>query len=326
MKIYSVPNTDMNISRICYGCMLLGGGWNHDPLTDTIRRQAVEVLKVALDEGINFFDHADIYSYGKSEEVFAGLWQGAPSLRQQIYLQSKCGIRFAGNPDESAPHRFDFSYEHILRSVEGSLKRLQTDYLDVLLLHRPDALVQPEEVAKAFDELHRAGKVRYFGVSNHTAAQISLLKRYLNQPLVFNQLELSVIHTHLLDEGIVMNQDEPERVIRNEGTLEYCREHDILIQAWRPLALGRLTGNPKAKVTESQNQTAFEVTQLAAQKQVSPEAILIAWLLRHPAGIQPVFGSTKPERVRACCQADTVELSREEWYRLFIAGRGGALP
>lgn len=326
MKTQVIPNTDMAVSRIAYGCLMIGGGWNHDPLTPQIRSDAMRIIQTALDAGINFFDHADIYLYGKSEEVFSDLWTDQPHLREKVYLQSKCGIRMAGDPCPWSPQHYNFSCEHILRSVEGSLRRLKTDYLDCLLLHRPDVLVEPEEVAKAFHDLHASGKVRYFGVSNHTPAQMDLLQAYLDQPLVFNQLEVNLIHTHLLDEGIVLNQDNPARPVRGEGTLEYCRLHDITIQPWSPLAMGKLTGRKDVILTEAQQAAADLVAEMAAEKKVSPEGLLIAWLLRHPARMQPVVGTTNPKRLLAACEGDQIELSREEWYRLFAAGRGNPLP
>ena len=323
MKTIRLGTTPLEVSRIAYGCMRLGGGWDRSlPLNEQTKREAVQAIRTALDEGINFFDHADIYHWGKSEEAFAAIWSGVPHLREKIIVQSKCGIVMQGARPESTVGQFDFSYAHILQAVEGSLKRLQTDYLDVLLLHRPDPLVEPEEVARAFDDLHASGKVRYFGVSNHTAAQIKLLKKHLDQPLVANQLEVSLLHLHLIDEGIVFNQDHPERVLRGEGTLEYCRQHDLTIQAWAPLKKGAvITG-----VTDPPSQAAQDVARLIAElaqaKGVSREAIAIAWLLRHPANLQVIIGTTKPERIKAACEADGVELTRDEWYRLFIAGRG----
>jgi len=305
--------------------MPLGGSWENTPLEDTTRRQAVSIIRFALDQGINFFDHADIYCRGKSEQVFAGIWNEVPHLREQIILQSKCGIRFGGDPEPDSPHRFDFSYAHIIHSVENCLARLQTDYLDVLLLHRPDPLVEPEEVAKAFDELHTSGKVRWFGVSNHTAAQLDLLRNYLRQPIVANQVEFNLIHTHMLNEGIVFNQDNP-LLTRNEGTIEYCRLHNITLQAWGSLARGLLTGREFEKPHKKITQTATLVAEMALEKSVSPEAILIAWILRHPANIQPIIGTTKPDRIAAACQGDGVILTREEWYKLFMAGRGEGLP
>ena len=319
MQAYPLGTSDLKVSRIGYGCMLIGGSWDDAPLTESVRKTAMRLVKTALDAGINFFDHADIYCNGKSEEVFAELWKDAPHLRQQVYLQSKCGIRFA------PPHRFDFSYEHIIASVEGSLRRLQTDYLDVFLLHRPDPLVEPEEVARAFDELKSAGKVRWFGVSNHTAAQMDLLRKYLNQPIVVNQVEFNLIHPHMLDEGILFNQNNL-RLTRNEDTIEYCRLHNITLQAWSPLAQGRLTGKPRPNDDEHIQKTADLVKQMAEEKGVHPEAILIAWILRHPARIQPLPGTTNPQRILAACEAEQINLTREEWYSLFLAGRGEALP
>jgi predicted oxidoreductase len=277
-------------------------------------------VHTALDVGINFFDHADIYCNGKSDEAFADVWKDSPHLRQQIYLQTKCGIRF-GPP----LHRFDFSYGHIVSSVEGSLRRLQTDYIDVLLLHRPDPLIEPEEVARAFDELSRSGKVRWFGVSNHTAAQMELLRNFLNQPIIVNQVEFNLTHTHLLDEGIVFNQNNA-RPTRNEGVMEYCRLHNITLQAWGPLAAGRLTGKPRSNDEKHIQEAAKLVMQMATEKRVSPEAILLAWILRHPARIQPLPGTTNPERIRAAVEAERLSLTREEWYDLFTVGRGEKLP
>jgi predicted oxidoreductase len=316
----------MEVSRIAYGCMTIGGGWSRDPLTAQHKKEASAAIRAALDAGINLFDHADIYCFGKSEEVFAEMWRETPGLRERIVLQSKCGIRFAGDPDQQAPHRFDFSREHILAAVEGSLKRLRTDHLDILLLHRPDALVAPEEVAGAFESLKAGGKVRCFGVSNHSASQIALLRRWVAQPLVVNQLELNPLHTHLLDGGLLVNQDNQTRTVRGEDTLEYCRLHDITIQAWSPLARGVLSGRTTEKKDERSAKAAEVVARLAGDKGVSREAIVIAWLLRHPARIQPVIGTRNPERIRAACEADGVELTREEWYGLFIAGRGARLP
>ena len=320
MERIKLGTSELEVSRIGLGCMRL----SNDPA------RAVASIRAALDQGIDFYDHADIYGRGACEEVFAHIWGEVPSLRERIVLQSKCGIRFAGDPGPEAPKRFDFSYEHIVRSVEGSLQRLQTESLDVLLLHRPDALVEPEEVARAFDDLHRAGKVRYFGVSNHTAAQIQLLQTCLEQPLVANQVELNIVHTQLLDDGILFNRDDGGVISRSEGTVEFCRMQGITLQAWGPLARGELSGKPLSDVDGGQRarigRTAALVAEMAEKKGVSQEAIVVAWLLRHPAQIQPIIGTTNPGRIAGCCQADSATLSREEWYSLFIAGRGGELP
>jgi predicted oxidoreductase len=304
------------VSRIALGCMRLSDD----------AAQAMTTVRAALDQGIDFFDHADIYGRGLREEVFSGIWESAPELRGQVFLQSKCGIRSAGDTGPHAPARYDFSYEHIVRAVEGSLRRLKTDYLDVLLLHRPDALVEPEEVARAFDELQIKGKVRFFGVSNHTAAQIQLLQTCVDQPLVANQVQLSLVHTHMINDGIVFNRDDAAPASRGEGTLTFCRMQGITLQAWSPLAAGAVTGKPATDLAPRIERAAAVVKELAEQRGVSKEAIAIAWLLRHPAGIQPIIGTTNPARIAACCQADELKLSREEWYRLFEVGRGGRVP
>jgi predicted oxidoreductase len=327
MKTVQLGRTPLDVSRIGYGCMGIGGSWDRAaPLGEQTKREAVKAIRTALDEGINFFDHADIYCWGKSEEAFAAIWSEVPNLRAQITVQSKCGIVMEGARPASTVGQFDFSYEHIMRSVEGSLKRLQTDYLDALLLHRPDPLAEPGEVARAFDDLHSSGKVRYFGVSNHTAAQMKLLKKFLNQPIVANQLEMSLLHLHLIDEGIAFNQDRPERVLRGAGTLEYCRQHNITVQAWGPLKSGAVITGESDPPSQAARDVAQVIAELARAKGVSKEAIALAWLLKHPAQMQVVIGTTKPERIKAACEADGVELTRDEWYRLFIAGRGEQMP
>lgn len=324
MKTYRLPQTDLVFSRLAVGCMKFGGEWDPSPLTAALRKRAAKLLETACEQGINFFDHADIYTQGKSETVFGEALQQSPGLRDKIILQSKCGIRFPGSPFPSDPAQYDFSYEHIVRSVEGSLKRLQTDRLDILLLHRPDPLVQPEEVAKAFDELQRGGKVRYFGVSNHTGPQIDLLKKYVKQPLVANQLELNIFHSHMIKDGFLANQN-GGMYAAADGILDYCRLHDILIQAWAPVANGRLIDAPKGAEAVVRK-TVSLITKMAKEKNVSKEAIVLAWLLRHPAPVQPIIGTTKPERIIASAQADQVSLSREEWYALLAAGRGASVP
>ncbi|HET6450412.1 MAG TPA: aldo/keto reductase [Spirochaetia bacterium] len=325
MKTYHIATTPLEVTRIAYGCMGIGGGWAPGPLTERTRREAIAAVRAALDAGINFFDHADIYGRGRCEEAFSGIWQERPGLRGQVVLQTKCGIRFPDDPSPGGVHRYDFSREHILQAVEGSLRRLKTDYVDILLLHRPDALAQPEEIAAAFDRLSADGKVRYFGVSNHSAAQIELLKRAVRQPLVVNQLELSLVHHQLITAGTVVNQDEPARAIHGDGTLEYCRLHGICVQAWSPVAHGALAKAAMGQGDERLRAAAAAVGSVAEKKGVSPEAVAIAWLLRHPAGIQPIIGTSRPERIREACAADEVLLTREEWYALLAAGSGRSL-
>jgi predicted oxidoreductase len=327
MKTQQIGNTPLETTRIIYGCMNIASGMEDASLADEEKKREARVsVNAALEQGINIFDHADIYGKGKSEEVFSGIWDDHPNLREKVFLQSKCGIRFAGDSGPDAPHRFDFSYAHIINSVNGSLRRLKTDYLDVLLLHRPDPLVEPEEVAKAFDELYRSGKVRFFGVSNHSAVQIQFLKKYLTQPIIVNQMELNLLHSDLINAGVVSNQRQPATMIRGDDTLEYCRLNNITVQAWSPLAKGVLSWHEREQHDPRIRKAASVVNGTAREKGVPPETILVAWLLRHPAGIQPVIGTTNPERIAASCLADYIELSREEWFRLFIAGRGEDIP
>jgi predicted oxidoreductase len=309
---------------IAYGCMNIGGQWNREPLTAQVRKDALAAIEAAVKGGITLFDHADIYMQGKSEEVFAQAWAAIPGLRDRIILQSKCGIRLAGDPVPETPGRYDFSYDHIIRSVEGSLRRLQTEYLDVLLLHRPDPLIAPGEVARAFDHLYQSGKVRHFGVSNHTPAQMDLLQAVLDQPLVANQVQLSLLHHFLISEGIRFNTVQPLTTL-STGTLDYCRLHNIQVQAWSPVAGGRLF-NPPAGTPAHIRETATLVHQLAVEKETNPTTILLAWLLRHPAGIMPIIGTTKPRRIRESCAAVNVTLSREEWYKLLTAAMGAPVP
>jgi predicted oxidoreductase len=322
MKTYQLPTTDLHITRLAYGCMSLAG-WDSNPPTHADRKRAAQMLEAALEADINFFDTADIYGRGKCDTVFGEALKQVPGARDQIYIQTKCGIRFEDDPP-GAPGRYDCSHEHILASVEGSLRRLQTDHIDVLLLHRPDALVQPEEVARAFDQLQSSGRVRHFGVSNHSLMQIELLKTAVSQPLVANQLEFNLLHSNLADVAIFTNQLSA-RFTAADGLLDYCRIHNILVQAWSPVAGGRLIDPPKGASAQVRA-AAAAVARLAAAKHTSREAIALGWILRHPAGIQPIVGTSKPDRLRLSVEADQVELTREEWYALLQAARGAPVP
>lgn len=324
MRTYRIPHSDLEASRIAYGCMHLCRAWDDTAITAGEISTAVEVIAAAVDLGITLFDHADIYARGKSEQLFGEALRRTPGLRDRIVLQSKCGIRFGGEPNADSPARYDFSREHLLRSVEGTLRRLNTGYLDLLLLHRPDPLAEPAEVAAAFDELRRSGKVRHFGVSNHSASQISLLRKYVDQPLVANQIELSLLHYYPVSEGVLFNRLDGIHADA-AGTLDYCREHGILVQAWAPLASGKFSA-PLAGMDEPMRSAAILVQEMAREKGVSAEAILTGWLLRHPAGIQPIVGTTDPARLTAVCAADELRLTREEWYALLTAMRGRPVP
>ena len=279
-----------------------------------------DLYEAARGAGIDFFDHADIYG-GRMhycEERFSGALRLTPSERDEITLQTKCGIV----PAEKA---FDFSYEHILRQVDGSLKALDTDRIDVLLLHRPDALVEPEEVARAFDELEASGKVRAFGVSNHTPRQIDLLRTAVKQHLVANQLQLSLTHASMIAQPIAANRESTEQSVNRDGggILEYCRINGITVQAWSPMqaagGAGTFVGNADYPELNA------VLDRLAGLHGSTPTGIAVAWITRHPANMQVVMGTTTPERLVAAAQGSDVVLSRAEWYELYRAA-GHLLP
>lgn len=311
MKKYKLNNSGLEISRIAYGCMKLG--------IIEMQSDVDNIINTAIENGIDFFDHADIYCNGRSEEVFGNWLAKNSSYRKNVFIQSKCGIRFAGHPNVNSPQRYDFSYEHIKKSVENSLKRLKTDFLDVLLLHRPDPLCNPEEVAKAFDELFNEGKVKFFGVSNHNPLQIELLKKYLNQPLIINQIEFNLLHNYLIDDGIMVNLKNSFSSNLN-SLIDYCRLNDILIQAWGPLAQGRIDNDIKYSGLKG------KINQIALKKEATLEEILLSWILRHPARIQPIVGTNNLSRIVNCCKSTNIDLNREEWYALYIETKGCILP
>lgn len=326
MEKLLIPNTDLRVSRLCAGSMGLGGGWGAGvALTPEHERQAREFLDAALELGINFFDHANIYGRSRAETVFGRALREHPGLREQIVIQSKCGIRWADDPP-GTPQRYDFSAEHIFASVDGILKRLGTDYLDILLLHRPDVLWEGEEIARAFDALKRAGKVRYFGVSNQNRFQMEYLQSFLPDPLVANQLQMSLLHHGFAEVSISFNQTSPGYPDGWEGVLEYCRLKGVGLQAWSPLDRGALTGGDLSLLSESGRKAAGLVQALAQARGVPAEAVALAWLLKHPARIVPVLGTTRPDRLKACARALEVNLTREEWYALFEAARGRSMP
>lgn len=310
-------------SRIVLGCMGMGGSWDNEPYTEEHVKRAEAAVEAALEIGISMFDHANIYSRGKAEQVFGDVLKAQPELREKIIIQSKCGIRFA---EGDIPGRYDFSKSHILESVDGILSRLGTEYLDILLLHRPDPLMEPEEVAEAFNQLKQSGKVRHFGVSNMSAGQIRLLQSCFNEPFVANQLEMSLARYGWLDAGVHVNQAAAADDTFPDGTLEYCRMNGIQIQSWGPLAQGLYSGRNLDNEPESVKATAKLVQKLASQYNTTCEAIVLAWLMRHPAHIQPVIGTVNPERIRACKDATSITLTREEWYSLYVSTRGRMLP
>ncbi|QQK79228.1 aldo/keto reductase [Salicibibacter cibi] len=308
MKYTTLPGTDLSASNIIMGNMRI------DSLS---LREIDQLVKSAQESGINFFDHADIYGDGECESLFSQALSMDASARKKMIIQSKCGI----HKDEGY---FDFSKEHILRSVEGILSRLQTDYLDILLLHRPDPLVEPDEVSQAFDELEKSGKVRYFGVSNHNPMQIELLQSALSQKLIVNQMQLAIAHTPLIDSGIALNMTKDQSINRDSSTLEYCRLKDITLQAWSPFQTGFFEGVfigdydrfPKLNKV---------LDRLAEKYNVSPDAIAVAWITRHPANIQVVTGTTKIDRLQKASDGSEIPLTRPEWYELYKAA-GNIVP
>nr|WP_145404965.1 aldo/keto reductase [Paenibacillus xylanexedens] len=305
MRTMKLGSSTLDVPVVAVGCMRINSLDSKD---------AEYFVRSAMEAGANFFDHADIYGTGTCEEIFADAVQMNPQVRENLILQSKCGIRKG---------MFDFSKEHILNSVDGILQRLRTEYLDVLLLHRPDALVEPEEVAEAFDQLEREGKVRHFGVSNQNPNQIALLKKYVKQPLVANQLQMSITNTTMIDSGINVNMENDAAVNRDGSILDYCRLHDITIQPWSPFQYGFFEGvflgNEKFPELNA------KIDEIAAKYDVSNTTIAIAWLLRHPAHMQPVTGTMNIGRLLDCVKASEIHLTRPEWYEIYRAA-GNVLP
>ena len=303
--MYSIKlgKSGLAVSTVAVGCMRI---------SDMKEKEVSAFIDTALENGANFFDHADIYGGGKSEEVFG---KAIKSLnREDLIIQTKCGIRNG---------MFDFSYEHIVSSVEGSLKRLGTDYIDVLLLHRPDALMEPEEVARAFDELKASGKVRHFGVSNQNPYQMELLQQSLDMPLCANQLQLSIMHAPMIQSGINVNMYNDSAVNRDDGVLDYCRLNKITIQPWSPMQYGFFEGCFVDNRKFPKLNKALEA--IGNQHGVSKTTVAIAWLLRHPAKMQPVTGTTNLTRLTDCLKASEVKLTREQWYEIYRAA-GNVLP
>lgn len=305
MKKIIMANGNITASEIGLGCMRLS---NLD------KNSVNNLINRALDCGINFFDHADIYGGGKSEEIFSESISLTPSLREKIIIQSKCAIRNGF---------YDYSKEHIINSVEGILKRLKTDYLDILLLHRPDTLMEPEEVSEAFEKLYSEGKVRNFGVSNHNSMQIELLNKYLKNKITLNQIQFSIMHTGIIDSGINVNMKNSPSIDRDGSILEYCRLKDINIQAWSPYQYGFFEGtfidNPKFPVLNK------KLAEIGEKYNVSKTALATAWILRHPAKIQTIVGTTNENRLKDICTASNVNLTRQEWYQIYLAA-GNMLP
>lgn len=307
MKKTMLGKTGLEIPVIAVGCMRISE-------METVR--LTEHIRFCIEHGLNFFDHADIYGGGQCESRFAEAFKKTGYKREDVILQSKCAIR--------PGVMYDFTKKHILESVDGILKRLDTDYLDVLLLHRPDALMEPEEVAEAFELLEKEGKVRHFGVSNHRPYQIELLNKFVKQELCANQLQFSIPFSNMVAAGMEANMLTDGAIDRDGGILDYCRLKDITIQAWSPFQYGFFEGiflGNNEKYPEL-NKTLEEISQ---KYDTTPTAIATAWILRHPANIQMIAGTTNTERMSEIIKGSEIRLEREEWYRLYLSS-GHILP
>lgn len=305
MNQINIGKSGIFASEIGLGCMRMAA---------LDENAAQKMIEAAFAQGINFFDHADIYAKGKSEEIFAKALSKTDIGRDQIILQSKCGI---------GDNRYNFSKDYILEAVDGSLKRLQTDYLDILLLHRPDPLMEPEEIAEAFAILQNTGKVRQFGVSNFHPYQVELVQNAISQKLIANQLQFGIKHTGMIDFGLHVNMEDDRSVNHDGGVLEYSRLKQMTVQAWSPYQHGHNEGvfldNPKFPELNE------KLHQLANEKGVSIMAIAAAWILRHPAKIQMMAGTMNPKRIEQIAKASTISLSGQEWYDIYFAA-GNDLP
>lgn len=304
MKQIQLGASSQMVSSVILGCMRINGA--KDP---------VKVIETAYDNGINFFDHADIYGGGECESIFADALAKTSLKREDLFIQTKCGI---------VPGvMFDFSKKHIIESVEGSLQRLKMDYVDALLLHRPDTLVDPSEVAEAFDELEKSGRVRHFGVSNQKPMQIDLLKKYVKQPLLANQLQFGLKHSGMIDQGIHVNMTDDGSVDHDGSVLDYSRLNDMTIQAWSPYQYGFFEGVFIGNEKFPELNQALD--NLAEKYGTTPTGLAAAWILRHPANVQVIAGTMNPGRIEEIAKASEIQLTREDWYELYRAA-GNILP
>ncbi len=305
-----IQKDHLKISRIGLGCMRIG-----EKTVDEVEM----LVKTALDNGINFFDHADIYGNGNSEKLFGEVLKRHPDWRKHMVIQTKCGVRRATNTNY-----YDFSKEYIIKSVDGSLKRLGVHYIDILLLHRPDLLMDPKEVADAFNTLYESGKVKYFGVSNMNSMQMALLQKHCKQKIMFNQLQFNPVTSSMLTSSVFMNRFDDEALDRDGSTLDYCRLHDITIQPYSILQISKYLGsyldNPEYPELNALLQ------EYAEKYQVTKTAIVLAWILKHPADMVPLAGTTNPHHLSELCKGSEIELTREEWYFIYHASIKKRLP
>lgn len=313
MRQIKIGNTNFSASAIAFGIMRMN---------KLSVDEAVKALETAHDTGINFIDSSDIYGHGKSEEIFGEALEKSSLSRDDFYIQSKTGI-FEDESQNYKTTRYDFSKEHIIKSVDGILSRMKIDYLDSLLLHRPDALMDPAEIAAAFDELQKDGKVRHFGVSNFNPMQVELLQAGLSQKLLINQLQLSVMHTGPIDFNIHTNMTDARSIDHDRGVLDYSRLHNMTVQAWSPFQYGQIEGNFVGNPKFPEVNDALQ--RLADKKGVSKNAIAAAWILRHPAIGQVIIGTMTPEHIVDSAKGADISLTAQEWYDIYLAA-GNDLP
>lgn len=314
MQTITLGVSPLRSSRLAYGCWRVAGSWDPAEITPESRAAGKLAVRTAYEAGYTLFDNADIYCGGEAERLLGEVLRETPGMRERVLISTKCGIRPPNTPYPGAPQRYDFSAEHILRSCDESLRRLGIETIDLYLLHRPDFLANPEEVADAFTRLQAAGKVRFFGVSNCRPTLLTALQCACPMPLIVHQVEISLL----------------QREAFTDGTLDQCLIEHITPQAWSPLA-GGLLADGASRLLRSQERYSTagvlqELDSLARQYQTSRSVIALAWLLKHPSGIVPILGSTRPERIREAVRATEIELSRDDWYRLLLAARGEPLP
>jgi predicted oxidoreductase len=314
MKQIQIGTSAIASSRLAYGCWRIAGTWDPSAVTADSEAKGRAAVRAAVEAGYTLFDHADIYCDGVAETIFGKVLKESPGVRDRVIIATKCGIRKSGDPSPEAPFRYDFSHDHILRSCEQSLKRLAVSTIDIYQLHRPDYLMEPEEVASAFAKLKQAGKVREFGVSNFRPSQVTALQKACPMPLIVNQVEISLANLSCF----------------NDGTLDQCLTDKITPLAWSPLAAGKLGGGATRLLPSQELYRTERIVEMldivAKARGTSRIVVALAWLLKHPAGIVPIVGSTDPANIREAARAAEVELSREEWYRLLEAARGERVP
>lgn len=314
MKIVQLGTSPLRVSRLAYGCWRLAGTWDASAVTREGEAQGVKAAIAAYEAGYTLFDHADIYCDGVAEKIFGRVLKEVAGMRERIFIATKCGIRKEGDPRPDSPFRYEFTAEYIVSSCEQSLKRLGVEMVDLYQLHRPDYLMNPEEVASAFTSLKNSGKVREFGVSNFRPSQLTALQRACPMPLIVNQVEISLANLTAFE----------------DGTLDQCLAEKISPLAWSPLAGGLLADGAKALLPWQEGYRTKPITAalevIAKARGSSRTAVALAWLMKHPANIIPIVGSANPANVRQAATADLLELSRDEWYRLLEAARGERLP